>query len=137
MRANLSKRRNIWSTNNFAFLQADADGYIAVNCSSEDDGDDGGHGGDNDDDDGGQGDDDDGGGDGGHGDDNDDDDDGGGDAKFLTNKQLYVPESFRISCRLTKKEKQRLSQNMIAMAKYTQKILTWPNIMILSTAYLI
>ena len=114
MRANLSKRRNIWSTNNFAFLQAHADGYIAVNCSSEDDGDDGGQG-----------------------DDNDDDDDGGGDAKFLTNKQLYVPESFRISCRLTKKEKQRLSQNMIAMAKYTQKILTWPNIMILSTAYLI
>ena len=58
MRANLSKRRNIWSTNNFAFLQAHADGYIAVNCSSEDDGDDGG-----------QDDDDDGGEDGGHGDD--------------------------------------------------------------------
>ena len=49
MRANLSKRRNIWSTNNFAFLQAHADGYIAVNCSSEDDG---GQG-DDDDDDGG------------------------------------------------------------------------------------
>ena len=30
-------------------------------------------------------------------------------AKFLTNKQFYVPESFRISCLLTKKEKQHLS----------------------------
>ena len=38
-------------------------------------------------------------------DDDDDDDDNGDDAKFLSNKQLHVPESFRISCRLTKKKR--------------------------------
>ena len=38
MRSDLSKRRNIWSTNNFAFLKDDNDG----DSSWEDDGDDAG-----------------------------------------------------------------------------------------------
>ena len=72
MRSDLSKRRNIWSTNNFAFLKDDNDDD-GDSCWEDDDG----------------------------GAKNDDD------ATFLTNKQLNVPESFRISCLLLTKEERK------------------------------